>query len=98
MDIPPQLIVSAERLALSGSTSSIHRRFRAGRYVRLRRGYYVETSVWVEATPAERFEWSAAAVGLAFEQPVFHGESAAVVLGIPTLRTPPLVELATDSE
>lgn len=86
MDIPPEIIVSAERLALTGSTAVIHRPFRAGRLVRLRRGYYVKTSTWVEATPAQRFEWSAAAVGLAFEQSVFCGESAAVVLGVPTLR------------
>ena len=98
MDIPPQLIVSAERLALTGSTAVIHRPFRAGRLVRLRRGYYVKTSTWVEATPAQRFEWSAAAVGLAFDQPVFCGESAAVVLGVPTLRPPEFVDLATSSE
>ncbi|WP_284750937.1 hypothetical protein [Arthrobacter sp. efr-133-R2A-120] len=98
MDIPPQLIVSAERLALTGSTAGIHRPFRAGRLVRLRRGYYVKTSTWVEATPAERFEWSAAAVGMAFDQPVFCGESAAVVLGVPTLRPPEFVDLATSSE
>lgn len=98
MDIPPQLIVSAERLALTGSTAVIHRPFRSGRLVRLRRGYYVKTSTWVEATPAQRFEWSAAAVGLAFEQPVFCGESAAVVLGVPTLGPPEFVDLATSSE
>ncbi|MDQ0029737.1 hypothetical protein [Arthrobacter bambusae] len=98
MDIPPQLIVSAERLALTGSTAGIHRPFKAGRLVRLRRGYYVKTSSWVEATPAQRFEWSAAAVGLALEQPVFCGESAAVVLGVPTLRPPEFVDLATPSE
>lgn len=98
MDIPPQIIVSAERLALTGSTAVIHRPFRAGRLVRLRRGYYVKTSTWVEATPAQRFEWSAAAVGLAFEQHVFCGESAAVVLGVPTLHPPEFVDLATSTE
>jgi hypothetical protein len=98
MDIPPQIIISAERLALTGSTAVIHRPFKAGRLVRLRRGYYVKTYTWVEATPAQRFEWSAAAVGLAFEQPVFCGESAAVVLGVPTLSPPEFVDLATSSE
>lgn len=98
MDIPSQLIVSAERLALTGSTSAIHHHFRSGRLVRLRRGYYLKTSEWVDATPSERFKWSAAAVGLAFEQPVFCRETAAVVLGVPTLRPPTFVDLATSSE
>ncbi|OOP62041.1 hypothetical protein BMF89_10305 [Arthrobacter sp. SRS-W-1-2016] len=98
MDIPPEIIISAERLALTGSTAVIYRPFRAGRLVRLRRGYYVKTSTWVEATPAQRFEWSAAAVGLAFEQSVFCGESAAVVLGVPTLHPPEFVDLATSTE
>lgn len=98
MDIPSQLIDSSARLALTGSTAAIHRAFRAGQLVRLRRGYYVPTADWIAAKPHERHELSTAAVGLALGGPVFCRETAAVVLGVPTLRVPPFVDLATDVE
>jgi hypothetical protein len=73
----------------------IHREFRAGRLVRIRRGFYVRTADWLGARPSERFAWSTAAVARSVKGAVLCGETAALANGLPTLRTPACVELAT---
>lgn len=95
MEIPPGLIDSAGVLRTQGTTDFIHREFRAGRLVRIRRGFYVRTADWLAARPWERFAWSTAAVARSVNGAVLCGETAALASGLPTLRTPLCVELAT---
>lgn len=95
MEIPPGLIGSAAILRTQGTTDVIHREFRAGRLVRIRRGFYVRTADWLGARPSERFAWSTAAVARSVKGAVLCGETAALATGLPTLRTPACVELAT---
>ncbi len=95
MEIPPGLIDSAAILRTQGTTDVIHRGFRAGRLVRIRRGFYVRTADWLGARPSERFAWSTAAVARSVKGAVLCGETAALAAGLPTLRTPACVELAT---
>lgn len=95
MEIPPGLIDSAAILRTRGTTDVVHREFRAGRLVRIRRGFYVRTADWLAALPSERFAWSTAAVARTVKGAVLCGETAALANGLPTLRTPACVELAT---
>lgn len=95
MEIPPGLIDSAAILRARGTTDVIHREFRAGRLVRIRRGFYVRTADWLGARPSERFAWSTAAVARSVKGAVLCGETAALASGLPVLRTPACVELAT---
>lgn len=95
MEIPPGLIDSAAVLRTRAGTDSIHREFRAGRLVRIRRGFYVRTTDWIRARPSHRFAWSTAAVARSDKGAVLCGETAALACGLPTLKTPACVELAT---
>lgn len=95
MDIPPGLIDTAAILRTRAGTDFIHREFRAGRLVRIRRGFYVSTTDWIRAHPSERFAWSTAAVARSVKGAVLCGQTAALASGLPTLRTPASVELAT---
>jgi hypothetical protein len=95
MEILPGLIDSAAILRVQGTTDVIHREFRAGRLVRIRRGFYVSTADWLRARPSQRFAWSTAAITRSVKGAVLCGETAALASGLPTLRTPPWVELAT---
>jgi hypothetical protein len=95
MEILPGLIDSAAILRTHGTTDTIHREFRAGRLVRIRRGFYVRTLDWLNARPSDRFAWTTAAVARSVKGAVLCGETAALANGLPTLRTPSCVELAT---
>lgn len=95
MEILPGLIDSAAILRIQGTTDAIHRDFRAGRLVRIRRGFYVRTLEWLHAQPSDRFTWSTTAVARSVNGAVLCGETAALAAGLPTLRTPACVELAT---
>ncbi|HJV99116.1 MAG TPA: hypothetical protein VJ617_08495 [Arthrobacter sp.] len=95
MNIPPGLIDSGAVLRTRGGTDTIHREFRAGKLVRIRRGFYVRAGEWLRARPSERFAWSTAAVARSVKGAVLCGETAALANGLPTLRTPVFVELAT---
>lgn len=92
MNIPPGLIETPALLRTGITTDSIHRKFRAGELVRVRRGYYVETSRWLEAKPWDRFAWSLAAASRAVPGLILCRETAAFAMGIPVLRTPTHVE------
>jgi hypothetical protein len=95
LDIPPGLIDSAAILRTRGGTDFIHRQFKAGKLVRIRRGFYVPVSDWLRARPSERFAWTTAVVARSIEGAVLCGETAALASGLPTLRTPVCVEPAT---
>lgn len=95
MEIPPGLIDSAAVLRTGASSDAIHRAFRAGKLVRIRRGFYVKAADWIRALPSERFAWTAASVSRSVAGSVLCKETAALANGVPTLRTPGFVELAT---
>ncbi len=95
MEIPPGLIDTAAILRTGATTDTLHRAFRAGQLVRIRRGFYVSTEGWLRARPSERFAWTTTAVARSVKGAVLCGQTAAVASGVPTLGTPPCVELAT---
>ncbi|WP_205754711.1 hypothetical protein [Pseudarthrobacter sp. NamE5] len=95
MEILPGLIDSAAVLRAQGTTDTIHREFRAGKLVRIRRGFYVRTDEWLKARPSDRFAWSTAAIARSVKGAVLCGETAALAAGLPVLRTPACVQLAT---
>lgn len=95
MEIPRGLIDTAAILRSGATTDGIHRAFKAGRLVRIRRGFYVPTEEWLRALPSERFAWTTAAVARSVKGAVLCGQTAAVASGLPTLGTPACVELAT---
>jgi hypothetical protein len=89
------LIDSAAILRTREGVDFIHREFRAGKLVRIRRGFYVQTAEWLRAHPSQRFAWSTAAVARSVKGAVLCGETAALASGLPTLGTPACIELAT---
>lgn len=95
MEIPPGLIDTAAILRTQRTTDLVHREFKAGRLVRIRRGFYVPTADWLGAQPSDRFAWTTAAVARSVKGAVLCGQTAALANGLPTLRTPSCVELAT---
>lgn len=95
MEIPPGLIDTAAVLRTGAGTDPIHREFRAGKLVRIRRGFYVRTSEWVRAKPSQRFAWTTAAIARSVKGAVLCGQTAALASGLPTLGTPVYVELST---
>ncbi|ACL38286.1 conserved hypothetical protein [Pseudarthrobacter chlorophenolicus A6] len=95
MEIPPGLIDTAAILRTGATTDALHRAFRAGQLVRIRRGFYVAAEDWLRARPSERFAWTTTAVARSVKGAVLCGQTAAVASGLPTLGTPPCVELTT---
>lgn len=95
MDIPPGLLDTAAILRTGAGTDGVHRAFKAGQLVRIRRGFYVSTEGWLRAHPSQRFAWTTAAAARSVKGAVLCGQTAAVASGLPTLGTPPCVELAT---
>lgn len=95
METPPGLIDTAAVLRSGATTDRIHRAFKAGQLVRIRRGFYVATGDWLRAVPSQRFAWTTTAVARSVKGAVLCGETAALASGLPTLGTPPCVELAT---
>ncbi|MGX5715757.1 hypothetical protein [Arthrobacter sp. MAHUQ-56] len=95
MEIPPGLIDTAAVLRTGATTDRIHRAFRAGQLVRIRRGFYVGTGDWLRAVPSQRFAWTTTAIARSVKGAVLCGQTAAMASGLPTLGTPPCVELAT---
>ena len=95
MDVPPGLIDTAAILRTGAGTDAVHRAFKAGQLVRIRRGFYVPTEDWLRALPSRRFQWTTTAVARSVKGAVLCGLTAAVASGLPTLGTPPCVELAT---
>ncbi|KHL02780.1 hypothetical protein [Sinomonas humi] len=74
------------------------RGFASGQLVRLRRGFYVPTQVWVGARPDQRFRMAVAAFARANPKAVFCGETALFLRGIPTVKAPPAIDVATTTK
>ncbi|MEA5453814.1 hypothetical protein SPF06_03680 [Sinomonas sp. JGH33] len=67
--------------------------FASGRLVRLRRGFYVPTSAWLEAQGHERFRLAVAAYARACPGAVFCGETAVFLHGLPVVRAPLFIDV-----
>ncbi|WP_235779150.1 hypothetical protein [Sinomonas notoginsengisoli] len=72
-----------------------YRLFARGSAVRLRRGAYVSTELWVRLDAASRFRLAAAALAWAYPDTVFCGETALFLRGLPVVKTPPTIDVAT---
>ncbi|WP_136611201.1 hypothetical protein [Sinomonas albida] len=95
MDPLAQLVNSSLRCA--DSTLDPRTEFAAGRLVRLRRGFYVPTSTWLDAAPHERFHAAVAAYARARPGAVFCGETAVFLHGLPVVKVPPFIDIAVPS-
>ena len=97
MDAVGQLLNTCQdRLYEPGS--DVRRGFAAGRLVRLRRGFYVPTQAWLDALPHERFRLAVKALALAYPETVFCGETALLLRGLPTVKAPPAIDVATSTK
>lgn len=95
MKIPPGLIDSSAVLRSGAGRDAIHRDFRAGKLVRIRRGFYVRTDEWNKAYPSDRFVWTTAAISRSVPDALLCGHTAALASGLPVLGIPASVDLAT---
>jgi hypothetical protein len=80
----------------SGSDRSLLRRFERGELVRLQPGYYVERARWEQTSASERF-LACATAKHHHGGAVFCGESALLLLGLPTFGPPSELTLAVRS-
>ncbi|WP_138417207.1 hypothetical protein [Sinomonas gamaensis] len=71
--------------------------FAAGELIRLRRGFYFPTSLWLGARPDERFQIALSAYMQANPESVFCSETALFVRGIPTVKAPPAIDVVATS-
>ena len=94
---PTDSLLCATRHLLLGAAESPRTRFASGELVRLRRGFYVPTSVWVEAAEHERFLLAATALAQAHPSTVFCGETALFLQGLPTVKAPTAIDVAAPS-
>lgn len=74
-----------------------YRAFARGELVRLRRGAYVPTEVWNRLDGPMRFRLSAAALVWTQPQTVFCGETALFLRGLPVVKTPATLDVATET-
>ncbi|AMM33677.1 hypothetical protein SA2016_3012 [Sinomonas atrocyanea] len=84
-------------LDLLARDSDPRRAFAAGDLVRVRRGCYYPTDVWLALTDAERFRLAVAAHAWTHPDAVFCGETALFLRGIPVVKVPPTIDVATSS-
>lgn len=96
MDLLAHLVDSSLR-KVDGPSFDPRTRFSDGRLVRLRRGFYVPTPLWLDATPTERFQAALTAHAIANPHTVFCGETALFLHGIPVVKIPPSIDVAVDS-
>jgi hypothetical protein len=82
---------------LDGAASDPRSEFALGRLVRLRRGSYVPTAVWLDAAPHERFAMAVAAYARTHPGALFCGETALFLHGLPVVKTPLFIDVAIPS-
>jgi hypothetical protein len=90
-------LIDTSRRELQGRASDPRRLFAAGAISRLRRGFYVPTDLWVGLEVHDRFLLVLAAHAHANPGTVFCGETALFLHGIPTVKAPLAVEVATST-
>ncbi|MDQ4501426.1 hypothetical protein [Sinomonas sp. ASV322] len=96
MDTADCLINTSLRQIL-GPMADARRGFASGSLVRLRRGFYVPVATWREARPDERFSLALEAHAWANPSAVFCGETALFLRGVPTVKAPATIDVATTS-
>ena len=96
MDVLAYLLDSSRRSAELGRIDP-RSHFADGRLVRLRRGLYLPTSIWLDAPPHERFRAAVAAYALANPNAVFCGETALFLHGLPVVKVPLAIDVAVAS-
>lgn len=96
MDVTSELIRASNNLLL-GAADNPRSRFASGQLVRLRRGFYVPTPVWIGTAEHERFILAVTALARAHPATVFCGETALFLRGIPTVKAPRNIDVAADS-
>lgn len=84
-------------LDLLARDSDPRRAFAAGDLVRIRRGCYYPTEVWLALSGVERFRLAVAAHAWANPGAVFCGETALFLRGVPVVKVPPTIDIATSS-
>lgn len=94
---PCEALIDVSRHLLLGSSEGPRTRFASGDLVRLRRGFYVPTILWLEAKEHERFALAVAALAQAHPETVFCGETALFLRGLPTVKAPTAIEVAAAS-
>ncbi|MEA5455905.1 hypothetical protein SPF06_14315 [Sinomonas sp. JGH33] len=90
-------VVNTSLRQLEGPGSDARRAFASGRLIRLRRGFYVPTGVWLKARPDARFRMALEAHAWSNPSAVFCGETALFLRGIPTVKAPMTIDVATGS-
>ncbi|WP_413248387.1 hypothetical protein [Sinomonas flava] len=88
-------LIDTSRRELQGRDSDPRRLFASGSISRLRRGFYVPTDLWVSLEVHDRFLLALAAHAQANPGTVFCGETALLLHGIPTVKAPSAVDVAT---
>lgn len=77
------------------ATAYLRREVDRGRMLRLRRGIYLPTEVWLAAPPWIRFRISAASVAARSPEVIFCRETALALSGVPLRRSPDRVHIRT---
>lgn len=88
---PEELVSSAQHPAAASA-------FRAGKYVRMAPGQYVETEQWNAMLPSRRFLLALSARWIRSRGLVLCGESALFLAGLPTLGPPPFIDVASSND
>lgn len=88
-------LIDTSRRDLHGPSADPRRQFAVGSIARLRRGFYVPTGVWSNLAADDRFRLALAAHALANPGTVFCGETALFLHGVPTVKAPLTVDVAT---
>ncbi|MGT2461570.1 hypothetical protein [Sinomonas atrocyanea] len=84
-------------LDLLARDSDPRRAFAAGDLVRVRRGCYYPTDAWLALSVVERFQLAVAAHAWTNPDAVFCGETALFLRGVPVVKVPPTIDIATTS-
>lgn len=84
-------------LDLLARDSDPRRAFAAGDLVRVRRGCYYPTDAWLALSDVERFQLAVTAHAWTNPDAVFCGETALFLRGIPVVKVPPTIDIATKS-
>lgn len=89
----PQFITPASKFVDEYSARRLSRQTSSGKLVRVRRGLYLPAEIWGGLKPWEQYRMRIQAVhDLAAVHPVFAGESAAQVMGLPIIGIPRQVQ------
>lgn len=85
---PDPLLVANLQPDGAHSTSTYSKAMQRGQLLRLRRGVYIPTDIWLRSRPSQRYQLMLAAASLQLGSPVFCRESALQIHGLPLLEAP----------